>query len=148
MILLLSVITGMLFIMVKTINMLLSKEVGIYKANIVNHLMGLTMTFIFFLIGVSVSKFSVDGALSGGFFPLLGGVMGATFVTLSNYTLPKTTVLTSTLLILMGQTLSAIIMDYFYFNAMISLKAILGTLCIITAVFIYNKPSKAGPCKQ
>lgn len=143
MILLLSVLTGMLFIIVKTVNMLLSKEIGIYKANIVNHVTGLTMAALFFFIGVQASQFTIEGALSGGLFPLLGGVMGATFVTLSNYTFSKTTVLTSTLLILIGQTISSVIMDYIYFESMISIKAVIGTLCIILAVFLYNKPQRS-----
>lgn len=142
MFLMLSVFTGMLFIMVKTINMLLSKEVGIYKANIVNHFTGLTTSFIFVLVGVQISQFTISGALSGGIFPLMGGLMGATFVTLSNFTFSKTKVLTSTLLILMGQTVSSILMDYLFFDSKISINAIIGTSLMITAVILYNKPQK------
>lgn len=140
--LMLSVFTGMLFIMVKTINMLLSKEVGIYKSNIVNHFTGLTTSFLFVLVGVQISQFTISGALSGGLFPLMGGLMGATFVTLSNFTFSKTKVLTSTLLILLGQTLSSILMDYLFFDSRISTNAILGTGLMVTAVILYNKPPK------
>ena len=121
MIFILSVLTGMVFIVVKTINMLLSKEVGIYKGNVVNHLTGLFGCTLFILI-----------------FPLLGGVMGATFVALSNYTFSKTKVLISTLLILVGQTIASVLIDYVYLNEIVSIKAILGTILIIFAVVLYN----------
>jgi uncharacterized membrane protein YdcZ (DUF606 family) len=142
MIFILSIFTGMIFILVKTINMLLSKEVGIYKGNLVNHITGLCLaTFFLLILGlkIDVSTFNINGH---GIFPWLGGVMGATFVTLSNHTFSKTKVLISTLLILVGQTLASIVIDWIIMGKMISLSSVLGILLIISAVFLYNKPSK------
>lgn len=142
MVLLLSVLTGMVFIMVKTINMLLSKEVGIYKANVTNHITGLFGACLFVLFFLRGSTFELSVLKSVGFFPLIGGMLGATFVALSNYTFSKTKVLISTLLILVGQTLASVIIDYLYFNEMVSVKALIGTVLIVTAVFLYNSKEK------
>ena len=138
MIFILSVLTGMVFIIVKTINMLLSKEVGIYKGNIINHLTGLFGCTLFILIFLKSSSFEISQLLDVGIYPLLGGVMGATFVALSNYTFSRTKVLISTLLILVGQTIASVLIDYVYLNEIVSIKAILGTILIIFAVILYN----------
>lgn len=138
MILLLSVLTGMIFIITKTLNMLLSKDVGIYKSNVVNHITGLFGASMFVLLFLRGSDFSLNMLTHVGVFPLLGGVFGATFVALSNYTFSKTKVLISTLLILVGQTIASVTIDYFYLDKVISFKAVIGVLLVIIAVFLYN----------
>jgi transporter family-2 protein len=125
--------------MVKTINMLLSKEVGIYKSNISNHITGLFGAWLFVLVLLRGSDFELVQLTQVGIFPLLGGILGATFVALSNYTFSKTNVLTSTLLILIGQTLSSVIIDYIYLDKMVSPLALFGTVLIIIAVIVYNQ---------
>ena len=142
MIFVLSVLTGMVFILVKTINMLLSKEVGIYKGNLVNHVTGLCVASLFLIIMGQQIDFSSFNFQNHGIFPWLGGVMGATFVTLSNHTFSKTKVLISTLLILVGQTIASIIIDFIIIGKVISFTSVLGILLIIGAVFLYNKKSK------
>lgn len=139
MILLLTVFTGMLFIIIKSLNMLLSHEVGIFKSNVTNHLTGLIGTLFLCFLFLRTSTFNPNQLLNIGIFPLIGGILGATFVTLSNYTFSKTKVLISTLLILVGQTVASVIMDYFMFDTKISLSAVIGILLIILAVYLYNK---------
>lgn len=143
MILILTLFTGMLFILVKTINMMLSHEVGIYKSNVINHLTGTIGALLFVVLLVHNSTFQLSELTQIGIFPLVGGVLGATFVALSNYTLSKTKVLISTLIILVGQTLTAVTLDYLYLQKTISVNAVLGTLLIIIAVIMYSSPTKA-----
>lgn len=138
MIFILSVLTGMFFIIVKTLNMLLAKEVGVYKSGIVNHLAGLTGCILIMLLFLRNSTFEFTALFNIGIFPLLGGVMGATFVALSNYTFAKTKVLISTVLILVGQTAAAIFLDYHFNNKFIDIKSVIGISLIILAVVLYN----------
>lgn len=138
----LSIFTGMLFILIKTINMMLAKDVGIYKSNVVNHLTGTIGALIFVLLFVRQSSFQFETLTKIGIFPLIGGLLGATFVCLSNYTLPKTKVLISTLLILMGQTVASVIIDYFVLGQIASIKTLIGTVLIVVAVILYNEPKK------
>jgi len=142
MILLLSVLTGMIFIVTKTLNMLLSKEVGIYKSNIVNHVTGSIGAFIFVLLFLRGSSFELIQLTQIGVYPLLGGIMGATFVALSNYTFSKTKVLISTVLILIGQTIASIVIDYINLEVTPSPITLLGVLLIIISVIMYSTPVK------
>ncbi len=142
MILLLSVFTGMIFIIVKTLNMLSAGEIGIYKSNVVNHMMGTLGAFVFVMIFARQSSFQLSDLTSVGIYPMLGGILGATFVALSNYTFSRTKVLISTLLILVGQTLTSVLIDYINLGQMVSLNAILGTCLVIVAVIMYSTPDK------
>jgi len=141
MILLLSVATGMIFIITKTLNMLLSKEVGIYKSNIVNHVTGTFGALLFVLLFLRNSDFQLVDLTHIGIYPLLGGILGATFVALSNYTFSKTKVLISTVLILIGQTIASVIIDYYTLGQIVSIQTLIGTLMIIIAVIMYSTPS-------
>lgn len=141
MVLLLSVATGMIFIITKTLNMLLSKEVGIYKSNIVNHVTGTIGALLFVLLFLRNSDFQLVDLTHIGIYPLLGGILGATFVALSNYTFSKTKVLISTVLILIGQTIASVVIDYYTLGEIVSMKTLIGTLMIIFAVIMYSAPS-------
>ena len=143
MILLLSVATGMIFIIMKTLNMLLSKEVGIYKSNVVNHVTGTIGAFMFVVLFLRGSTFELVDLTHIGIYPLLGGIMGATFVALSNYTFSKTKVLISTVLILIGQTIASVAIDYINLDVMASPKTLFGVVLIIIAVIMYSKPVKS-----
>lgn len=143
MVLLLSVLTGMVFIIVKTLNMLSASEIGVYKSNVINHITGSLGATIFVFIFTSGSAFALSDLTHVGIYPMLGGVLGATFVALSNYTFSKTKVLISTLLILVGQTLTSVLIDYINLGQIVSLKAIIGTLMVVIAVILYSGKEKS-----
>ncbi len=135
---LLGVLTGAIFIITKTLNMLLAKHVGIYRSNIINHITGLIGALLFVLIFLRASNFRLSDLGQVGIYPLMGGVLGATFVALSNYTFSKTKVLISTLMILVGQTVMSIILDTFILHAKVSPLTIVGAALVIVAVVLYN----------
>lgn len=129
---------GSCFILNKSINMLLSNETGIFSSNFINHLTGLLGSIaIFFisLIFVPMNKMLLSGI---PFYGFLGGVLGATFVILSNHTFSKTSAITSSILILAGQFLSSIIFDFIVLKHNIDIKKILGAALIIFAILLYS----------
>ena len=131
-------LTGMVFIIIKTLNMLLGKEIGIYRSNIINHIggaLGSTVLLIVFMGTVTFTWSKFDGV---GIYPLIGGIVGACFVALSNYTFSKTKVFISTLLILLGQSIVALYIDYIYFGTVVSSTQLIGSLMIVASVILYN----------
>jgi len=129
---------GSCFILNKSINMLLSNETGIFSSNFINHLTGLLGSIaIFFisLIFVPMNKVLLSGI---PFYGFLGGVLGATFVILSNHTFSKTSAITSSILILAGQFLSSIIFDFIVLKHNIDIIKILGAALIIFAILLYS----------
>ncbi len=122
--------------------MLLSKEVGIYKSNVVNHVTGLIGCGLFLIFFLKHSTFSLEHLSSIGIFPLLGGVFGASFVAISNYTFSKTSVLISTLLILIGQTITSILVDYFILDTVVSSNTLIGIAFITLSILIQSSKAK------
>ena len=87
------------------------------------------------MLGMKIGKTNL---LNAPFYAYLGGVMGALFVILSNFTFYKTSVITSTILILSGQFLSSVLVDILVLQKEISLKNIAGAIIIILSVILYN----------
>ncbi|MPM79185.1 hypothetical protein SDC9_126218 [bioreactor metagenome] len=133
-----SILTGASFIIIRTLNMKLSFEIGVYGSNLINHIVGaLASSIIVFLAmqGMAIEKASL---LNAPFYAYLGGLMGALFIVLSNLTFSKTSVITSTILILSGQFLSSVIVDMLILQKDIGLKNIIGAIIIVLSVILYN----------
>ena len=138
------IIAGACFILNKSINMLLSNETGIFSSNFINHLTGLLGSIVIFFI--SLIFMPMNGVLLSGipFYGFLGGVLGATFVVLSNHTFSKTSVITSSLLILAGQFISSIIFDFLVLKHNLQFTKILGAVLIILAILLYSSEKNEG----
>jgi len=136
------VLVGMLFIFLKTVNMLLAKEIGVYKSNVSNHLTGVvTSILILLVLGLSFD-FGLIQIDKIGLYPMLGGIVGAFFVALSNYTMSKVKVVISTVLILLGQSIAAIVIDFVYTGTIISISQLMGTILVLASIVLYNYEGK------
>lgn len=136
----LGIITSFCFLMCKSINMLLAKETGIFSSNFINHLTGLTGSILVFFISLIFIPLKQISISSIPFYGYLGGVLGASFVILSNYTFSKTSVITSSILILAGQFLSSLL---FGLNS-INLTKITGAALIILSIILYSTEKNEG----
>lgn len=134
-----SLLTGASFIIIRTLNMKLSVEVGIYGSNLINHIAGTLVSSIIVILAMLGMNIGKTNLLNAPFYAYLGGVMGALFVILSNFTFSKTSVITSTILILSGQFLSSVLVDILVLQKEISLKNIAGAIIIILSVILYNR---------
>ncbi|SCZ03230.1 DMT family transporter [Alkaliphilus peptidifermentans] len=137
----LAVIMGGLFIIIKSLNMMLGNKIGIYGSNLVNHLTGIIGSSIIYftvtIIGFQKLSFYNNVPL----YAFIGGIIGSTFVILSNYSFSKTTVVTSTILILCGQFISSIVIDIFILNLQIKPTAIAGAVLIVIGTILYSAKS-------
>ena len=103
-----------------------------------NHIAGTLASSIIVILAMLGMKIGKTNLLNAPFYAYLGGVMGALFVILSNFTFYKTSVITSTILILSGQFLSSVLVDILVLQKEISLKNIAGAIIIILSVILYN----------
>ena len=133
-----SLLTGASFIIIRTLNMKLSVEVGIYGSNLINHIVGTLVSSIIVILAMLSMNIGKTNLLNAPFYAYLGGVIGALFVILSNFTFSKTSVITSTILILSGQFLSSVLVDMLVLQKEISLKNIAGAIIIILSIILYN----------
>lgn len=137
-VILLSVLTGAVLVMIWTVNMLLGKRIGIYGSNLVNHVVGAIGSGGIFLIVLLTGVAEKIRLEQLPWYALTGGLLGSVFVVLSNYTFPKTGVITSTILKLAGQFICALFIDMVVLHAALKPINILGAVVISFAVIFYH----------
>ncbi len=106
---LLSLFNGVCIGMSRTLNGRLSMARNAFYASLCNHVVG----FIF----LTVVIVCIDNGFSGFHFnapwyAYLGGALGALFVAINSYVLPRTGSTQAAMLIISGQMISGVIIDY------------------------------------
>ncbi|MFZ4832242.1 DMT family transporter [Rouxiella sp. Mn2063] len=105
-----SLLNGVCISLSRSINGRLSMERNAFYASLWNHIVGfIFLTIIIFFYGKGFSSFN----LSAPWFAWLGGAMGALFVAINSYVLPRTGSTQAALLIISGQMISGVIIDQF-----------------------------------
>jgi len=105
----LAILNGMALGMVRVINARLSMEVGPFRASFWNHAVGfLFLTVVLFI----VEGGAVPVAHGVPTLAYLGGAFGALFVAANSYILPRIGAVRTVLLVVSGQMVSSVIIDY------------------------------------
>lgn len=136
---LLALANGFIVVVSRLVNARLGKEIGSLGASIWNHMTGALLMGIIFLLMNSKDLFLE----SIPFYAFLGGVIGAVYVTISNFIIPKIGASKATILMIAGQMCVAAFIDLlrdFLGNRFI---ALLGIILIIFGVYIGEKTKKA-----
>lgn len=132
----LSFFTGILVLLTMVLNTQLAVRIGIFKGTRVNYLAGLVTTCILMLIFNAEISGSLDVLASiNPVYVFGGGILGVFTVSSINLVLPKIPTLYSTLLIVIGQMATGLIVDYFLFD-MFSFRKLLGVLIVLAGIFI------------
>lgn len=138
----LAIIMGGLFIIIRSLNMILGNAIGIYGSNLVNHFTGIIGSTIIYFTVITLGLQRIEVYSSIPPYAFLGGIIGSAFVILSNYSFSKTTVVTSTILILVGQFISSLIIDMIILDLQIKPTAIAGALLIVIGAILYSLKSR------
>ncbi|KAB3529244.1 DMT family transporter [Alkaliphilus serpentinus] len=138
----LAAIMGGLFIIIRSLNMMLGNSIGIYGSNLMNHLTGTIGSSIIYLMVIVTGVQKFQSYENIPLYALMGGIIGSTFVILSNYSFSKTSVVTSTILLLCGQFISSLIIDILILDIEIKPTAITGAILIIIGAILYSYKSK------
>jgi len=128
---------GFLVSISRMINARLGKEIGAAGASIWNHFTGAIMMGLFVLL----LKQTVVDFHGIPFYAFIGGLIGAGYLTLSNFLIPKIGASKATILMIAGQIGFATIIDYLRHIVINPVIAFLGVAFIITGVSIgeYSK---------
>jgi transporter family-2 protein len=122
----------------RVVNGRLSTEVGPLKASLWNHVVG----FLFL-----TATLLVVGGWSPGvdFAPppvaYLGGFLGALFVAVNSYVFPRLGAMSAVLLVISGQMLSAVIVDYVNQDAAPTLVRWLGVCLVLIGIYVRSGAS-------
>ncbi len=134
----LAIFYGMVIALGRTINGQLSKSVGALFASFWNHLVG----FLFLSLLVVVMQRTQLMQIPFNTIPTsawLGGVWGAIFVLLSSYVFPKLGAMKTSMLIIAGQIISAVLWDIATQNGEIHWIRIIGVALIAFGIYLSAK---------
>lgn len=138
----LALINGILIGASRAINGRLSVDVGVVRASFWNHLVGfIFLTLIIILIqGVGqLTKLTVPP------FAYLGGAIGALFVLINSYVFKKLGAIKTALLVISGQMITGVLIDYKSGHALYTLGQCLGIVLILLGVYLSKNASLKLP---
>lgn len=129
---LIALTNGVLVGLSRILNARLGKEISPIGASVWNHLTG---TLIMGIIVLALRSKEIK-LQSIPFYVYLGGVIGAIYVTISNFIIPKIGASKATVLMIAGQICLATLIDYLRNVLQNPLIAIFGIILIIVGVNI------------
>ncbi|HCT9094133.1 TPA: DMT family transporter [Serratia liquefaciens] len=129
----LALLNGVCIGLSRAINGRLALDRGAFHASLCNHIVG-----FLFLSLLLVATGSVNGATFGlaPWGAYLGGVIGALFVALNSYVLPRLGTLRAALLIISGQMLAGVVIDRLRDSGVTISAQILGVGLILLGVYV------------
>ncbi len=132
---LLALFSGMVGILARSINAKLGSLINPAGASLWNHLTGsVVMAVIVAVMNSYAFKYAEIP-----YYAYLGGFIGALYVTISNFVVPKIGAAKATVMMIGGQVFTAAIIDYFRGVIKHPLMAVAGTALIIIGVYIGEK---------
>ncbi|WP_437739333.1 DMT family transporter [Sorangium sp. So ce302] len=106
---LLALLNGVLIGMSRAMNGQLSERLGPFKASLWNHVLG----FLFLTAVLSVmGGWGFGAPVAPPLTAYLGGLFGAFFVAVNSYVFPRLGAMNAVLLVISGQMISAVLIDY------------------------------------
>ncbi|WP_038291596.1 DMT family transporter [Zooshikella ganghwensis] len=134
----LALLNGMLIGSSRAINGQLSAKIGPFKASLWNHIIG----FIFLtLILIVMGQWQVDNPADIPFSAYLGGFFGALFVAVSSYVFPRLGAMNAAILVISGQMISAVFIDWQNTDSLPSLLRCLGVIVVLLGIYLSRLPN-------
>ena len=112
----------------------LGATLGAPAASVINHIGG--AIFIFIILIASGRSLDLDQMISAPSYAYVGGLVGALFVALVSWLIPKAGVMRTTILIISGQILLSTLIDFFNDKIRSILLATIGLALILSGVII------------
>ena len=127
---LIAILAGVSVVISRIFNSKIADEIGTLQGTFINYLTGLIAAFIFFILSKEYLNMGNINYSSIPFYSYLGGAIGILVVLLSNYTTPKVSNLSLSLLVFIGQLSIGILIDYYSYST-VSIGKILGGILIL-----------------
>lgn len=131
-----SVLAGAAIVFTRIFNSKMAEKMGLFQGAFINFLAGLITSIILTLVMKEFLIISHEQFIGVPLWAYLGGMFGIVIVVLSSYLTPKVSAFYLTLVIFIGQILTALVIDYFITQEIPVGKSIGGVLVIIG--FLYN----------
>lgn len=122
-----AILSGLSIIISRILNANLALKIGMYQSTFINYICGLLASVLLLLI--MQGKFVVQAGIP--IWAYLGGALGVVVVTLSSYVTHRVSNFNITLLIFVGQSVTAAFIDIILKNPISTVKIIGGAIIIV-----------------
>lgn len=128
-----ALINGICISLSRSINGRLSMERNAFYASLWNHIVG----FIFLTLVILAMRGGFSGFhFNAPWFAYIGGAIGALFVAINSYILPRTGSTQAAMLIISGQMISGVVIDQLLHPGQALWAKLLGVLVIIAGIWV------------
>ncbi len=107
----LSVLAGVSIVLSRILNARLSEKIGTYQSSLINHLIGIPFSAALAIIAIAGNSLPQLTAAIWNPWIYCGGVLGVVTLLICNITVPKVSSVLQTLLTLIGQILTGVLID-------------------------------------
>lgn len=131
----LSLTAGVVIVISRTINAVLSNSIGALQGSFINHLAGLPITIVlaFLLDGLKLQQASL--LFSAPVWTYFGGAIGVVAIACNNVVVPKISAFHFTLLSFLGQMATSILIDL-AFGTAANIRSVYGGLLIAAGMIL------------
>lgn len=130
---LLAVLNGFVIGTSRAINGQLSTVRGAFRASLWNHVVGFVfLTLVLLVLGEW--KFASAAAAPAAAY--LGGLFGALFVAVNSHVFPRLGAMNAVLLVISGQMISAVLLDYWSRDAAPTVARCAGVVLVLVGVYL------------
>lgn len=112
----------------------LGAEMGPARASVVNHIAG--AVFIFVVLILTGGRWDTHLFVEAPLYAYLGGIIGALFVAIVSWVIPRAGVMKATVLLISGQMILGTVLDYAMGRRTSPLTVLFGLGLIFTGVFL------------
>jgi bacterial/archaeal transporter family-2 protein len=126
---LISISAGITIVLARIINSKLAEKIGSLQGIVINYILGLLFSILFYIFSKEKSIFSYHGD-SIPFLAYLGGLVGVLVILGSNYITPRISAFYLALLLFIGQLFIGVIIDYLSYQEL-SIGKILGGFLVM-----------------
>ena len=127
---LVAILAGVSVVISRIFNSIIADEIGTLQGTFINYLTGLVAAFILFILSKEYLNIGNINYSSIPLYSYLGGAIGILVVLLSNYTTPKVSNFSLSLLVFIGQLSIGILIDYYSYST-VSIGKIIGGILIL-----------------
>lgn len=138
----LAVLNGVVIGISRSVNGRLSIDLGPFKASLWNHVVGFVF-LVAVMVGMGDSNFDVPRDAPAPAY--VGGFVGALFVAVNSYVLPRIGVAKTALLVIGGQMITGVLIDHRSRGAVSTVAQFVGVAIIVLGVYVARTADSRRP---
>lgn len=134
-----AVAMGVLSVFNKMVNVKATQCLGNVNGTFINYLEATIISFVIVLLTGDINELTVDYIKSVPLYLYLGSITGLIALILLVIGTKKSTVMISTVVVLIGQLSTSLVLDHIFFHDDFSVLKILGIFCVIAGMTFREK---------